>query len=702
VTYPFTSHKQISPKQVVDVPFRPALPGLVHIVAAVNGIPPDQGGGNGHAPATPPPKTPSYSSALHVQVLNPSKATPVIDVHAGQQLSKGVQHFWRDAMAGPGDVAADWTIRLTNTSANVIAVCDLTVRYQTVSGNLGKIDHIVVLMMENRSFDQMLGYLGLPKSMGGLGRTDVNGLTGNEVNVDTDGTSYPVHHVQAADGLPVTFFRVDPDHGWKGVSEQLSRTPGNFVTNFSPIARSMYPQALTTHYSTPIASETSLDIPFRPGLFGNVYARTAVGQHTSPITSEVKGNPLCRLQILSPDGKKVLKTANVSIKDWQGLGLLPRSPCARPPQSGWGLSLNITDPMLAQSAGEWIFRITNETLQQITFETDITLNVSPVSPGAIMGYYDQNELPVYDFLARHFLVCDKWYSSLPTDTWPNRLYTLTGGSGGMIETPADADVPTNPPGYSMKTLFEALQEHGVEWNVFFTDLPFPLVFRKLVQDASFTERMRPMDDFYAHAAGGALPPFSWLEPNFTDVPDGDQFADDDHPPGDVARGQAMISQIYNALAQSPCWSKTLFLITYDEHGGFFDHVEPPQGDTIPDDNPDLKTYGARVPTFVISPWVKPGGASHVVFDHTSVISTVLHRFCRAANGTVPGMGLRAAAANDLAPTLAMNTLPVTPLLTPSVTAPPEPMITAPQHIPQPHATAPLPFGIVLRKTLLGL
>src|SRR6185437_1617321 len=96
-------------------------------------------------------------------------------------------------------------------------------------------------------------------------------------------------------------------------------------------------------------------------------------------------------------------------------------------------------------------------------------------PAGVMGYYNAAQLPVYDLFAKHFAVCDQWYASLPTDTWPNRLYAMTGGSGGMTDTPSTTDVEHNPPGYGFKTIFEVLQEQHVEWNIFFSDLPFALV-----------------------------------------------------------------------------------------------------------------------------------------------------------------------------------------------------------------------------------
>ena len=234
-------------------------------------------------------------------------------------------------------------------------------------------------------------------------------------------------------------------------------------------------------------------------------------------------------------------------------------------------------------------------------------------------------------LASQFVVCDHWFASIPTDTFPNRLYAMSGGADGLLTTPSDASVAGSPPAYTRKTIFEFLQEHGADWNIFFSDLPFALVFAALAQDAKYTSRMLPVSEFVVSAATGELPAVAWIDPNFNDVPDGSDNASDDHPPGDVARGQQFIARIYDAIATSPAWSKSMLVITYDEHGGFYDHVlpagTPPHTDGPKDDDPNLTRYGVRVPAIVVSPWVPQAQASHTIFDHTSILRTILLRFC---------------------------------------------------------------------------
>ena len=121
-------------------------------------------------------------------------------------------------------------------------------------------------------------------------------------------------------------------------------------------------------------------------------------------------------------------------------------------------------------------------------------------------------------------------------------------------------------------------------------------------------------------------------------------SNDDHPPSDLSAGQKLALTLFHAVAQSPLWEKTIVIITYDEHGGFYDHVPPPAARTT---RRSFHSLGPRVPAFVVSPLVGAGSVSTTVFDHTSIIKTILARFCRRADGTVPDMGARVRAAQHL-------------------------------------------------------
>jgi len=277
------------------------------------------------------------------------------------------------------------------------------------------------------------------------------------------------------------------------------------------------------------------------------------------------------------------------------------------------------------------------------FITDYAkMTPTPVDPTVVMGYYDASDLPVYDHLARQFTTCDRWFCSIPGPTIPNRLYSLAGRSGGLRTSPPS--VP--PPTYTFPTIFDYLDaaDPPISWRVFAGNSLFSMLrllsnFRRAGRD-----RIAELADFFPLAAHGQLPSVTWLEPDYGILSSSEN---DDHPPTDITRAQRLVGQIYNTLlsAEHDAWSRTLFVLTYDEHGGLFDHVSPPPAVDDPADG--TFTCGPRVPAFVISPWVKAGAASHTVFDHTSILKTILQRFLALPNGQVPPMHARVNAATGL-------------------------------------------------------
>ncbi len=261
-------------------------------------------------------------------------------------------------------------------------------------------------------------------------------------------------------------------------------------------------------------------------------------------------------------------------------------------------------------------------------------------PGVVMGYYNAADLPVFDHLAEQFCVCDRWHSSVAGATWPNRLYAVTGGADGTRED-------QKPPLYDRFAFVRHLDAAGVSWRWYSYDVGtlhcadreylvghherFAYVQKLKLTLQAQAEEMPFVDEdaasFLEDAARGQLPAVSWIDPNFKDLNLVGSPPNDDHPPSDVQEGQELVFLIYNALATSPLWGKTLLLVVYDEHGGFFDHVDPPENP--PDDDPRVfNRYGVRVPALVVSPWVTAGEAAHTLFDHASIIKTILLRFCR--------------------------------------------------------------------------
>jgi phospholipase C len=268
-------------------------------------------------------------------------------------------------------------------------------------------------------------------------------------------------------------------------------------------------------------------------------------------------------------------------------------------------------------------------------------------PGCVMGYYDGADVPVYDHLVEEFAVCDRWFSPVLGSTMPNRLYALCGTAAGSRDNrPAYV-----PPLYHQPSFVRHLDAHGVAWRWYSFD-PGMLRFADLRYRLGHHDRFgyfsktglpwrtrfdltvnQHLPSFLEDAAGGMLPPVSWVDPAFTNFNPLGFPVNDDHPPADIQDGQDLVLAVYDALAAGPQWGRSLLVIVYDEHSGFFDHVPPPGADD--DDPARFGSYGVRVPAIIVSPWVEPRLVSSTVFDHTSIIKTILARFCPQALGELP-------------------------------------------------------------------
>jgi phospholipase C len=264
-------------------------------------------------------------------------------------------------------------------------------------------------------------------------------------------------------------------------------------------------------------------------------------------------------------------------------------------------------------------------------------------PVVVMGYYDGDQLPVYDFLARRFCVCDRWFCPLRGATFPNRLYAVAGRAAGSRDN-------ASPPVYHLPSFVRHLDAARATWR-WYTHEIFATIW---AVDRDYLpktfDNVRPFsspfsfDDFFSAAQAGTLPNVAWIDPNFVDV-GGPVGSNDDHPPSDVRAGQELVLRVFNALVRGPAWERTLLIVTYDEHGGFFDHVSPPAA-ADDDARSEFRAYGPRVPALVVSPRLDTR-VSHEVFDHTSIIKTCLARFCRRDETLIPDMGARVRAANHL-------------------------------------------------------
>jgi phospholipase C len=230
-----------------------------------------------------------------------------------------------------------------------------------------------------------------------------------------------------------------------------------------------------------------------------------------------------------------------------------------------------------------------------------------------LGYYRGADLPLYSKLVEQSTVMDHWFASIMSSTYPNRYYT----HAARTERIDNAMVFS-----SMPTIWDHLHANGISNNYFFSDLPFLGLWGE-----KYLGRSRPVADFFTLAASGTMPHFSYLDPFFLGEDQGG--SNDDHPHADILRGQAFVSEVIQAVTLSPQWKNTALIITYDEWGGFFDHVRPPRfADdyvTYPGEF-DHSQAGFRVPAFVLSPYARRGVVDHTVHDHSSILKFVEWRF----------------------------------------------------------------------------
>ncbi|MDQ3934152.1 MAG: hypothetical protein M3340_05925 [Actinomycetota bacterium] len=405
----------------------------------------------------------------------------------------------------------------------------------STTGNLRKVEHVVVLMLENRSFDHMLGYLKID----GV-KPEVDGLTAGMSNEGPDGRR---HEVQPIGRRLINEKVLDPGHGGKDARAQLAGRNAGFVKNYAAVLaknRERYP--------------------------------------------------------------------------------------------GF-------DPALDFDAAQSL----------------------------VMGYQQAQDVPVYDYIARNFGICERWFSSLPGPTWENRMFALTGGKGERTPLVTLAGkVPKfleDAPIYDRKAFVRWID--GDDWRWYSHD---PATLR--AADSRFRpggEDNSPWDAHFAHfdrttlaeprnflddAAAGDLPAVSWIDPNFVDLRVfGPPGSNDDHPPSRVMLGQELVLRILQALARSKLWAKSMLVVLYDEHGGFFDHCVP--GDFQVPGDPQA-SFGVRVPALIVSPYTAPGQVCSTVLDHTSLPKTVLTRFSTTAEEAFAELGPRTAHANDLGELLALE------------------------------------------------
>jgi phospholipase C len=390
---------------------------------------------------------------------------------------------------------------------------------------LSAIQHIVHLMLENRSFDHMLGFLYEDSGNVSPSGAAFEGLTGTESNPDANGNPVTVHKINPTDAGAYFMPGADPGEGYANTNSQL------FGSGTAPVPPVATNQGFVTNFDATIAWDQRAGRSVQPG----------------------------------------------------------------------------------------------------TTASDI------------MGIFTPQALPVMSGLARGFAVCDHWYSSVPTETFPNRAFACAATSQGHMNDGTAS--------YTVQSIFGLLAAHNVSWKIYGNNAQ-PLTRKNFPDTTSAPDtNFGEFTDFKADATAGTLPAYAFLEPSWGSA------GSSQHPNYDVALGEQLIHDVYYALRGGPGWPQTLLIISYDEHGGLYDHVPPPSGAVPPDDSPgefgfDFTRFGVRVPVLLISPLIAPGTvfrvpAGTMPLDHTSVLKTVQTRW------GLPALTRRDAAAPDVGDVLTL-------------------------------------------------
>ena len=429
-------------------------------------------------------------------------------------------------------------LRLAGSAAAGAVLAPMPLFAQTAT-RLNKLENVVVLMLENRSFDSMLGMLGRYYEQPQL----FDGLTGSESNPDVDGRPIGVTNVRGTnDDLAIP--RTNPAEAWRDMNEQLFGT-----------------QSLTSPNTTP-----------------------------------------------TMDGfvKNYMRHSNL---------------------------------------------------------------LKPREPSHAMHYFMPQQVPVLSRLALEFAVCDRWFASAPCESWPNRFFLHTGtakdadnpGASGYEDNRYEYSaapllsndwwswlrawvalvIPSFEPetlAFASPTIFARLDKAGLKnpWKLYYADFLQASTIRDVVsqiaRESHFyaSKRIVHFDEFLKDCKNGSLPSYSVVEPAYYLGPKNDQ-----HPPKNIGPGEELIASVYNALRNGPQWRSTMLIITYDEHGGTYDHVPPPAAvppDSIRTTPFNFDRYGVRVPAVIVSPYIRPRTilrpptGTPYPFDHTSILATLRKRY----------------------------------------------------------------------------
>lgn len=283
-----------------------------------------------------------------------------------------------------------------------------------------------------------------------------------------------------------------------------------------------------------------------------------------------------------------------------------------------------------------------------TTTTEGPILPTPPEYGDVMlGFETQSQLPVMYQLATEFAICDHWFSSLPGPTWPNRFFVHGASSNGLDHSPSTAEMTewesVDGFTYNNGSIYDALNNAGIQWRVYndshniYSDDPGNGSIGGAIAQVSSLKNINLWDidslsDFASDLQNPYPYKYTFIEPNYGNVTNGTyEGGSSEHPMDDVYGGEGLINGVYQAIRNSPIWESSLLIITYDEHGGFYDSVAP-GGAYTPNDGSNssslneygfnFEQYGVRVPAIVVSPLIPQGTVDHTIYDHSSVLKTV--------------------------------------------------------------------------------
>ncbi len=255
-----------------------------------------------------------------------------------------------------------------------------------------------------------------------------------------------------------------------------------------------------------------------------------------------------------------------------------------------------------------------------------------------MRFWDQADLPFTYSLVKHFPIGQRFFCSTLCQTYPNRRFFFAGTASGAINDKAYALLTPAANG----TIFDRLDAHHIRWRVYADPLASDLILPNVRNNKSQASNIGTIDQFIADSAAGHLPQFTFIDPNYGTT--------SEENPQDIQVGEQFVAKIVHALTHAPTWKHTALFITYDEHGGYYDHVPPPRAikpdkippQTSPGDLPgSYDRYGFRVPLIVVSPWAKPNYVSSRVQDLTSITAFIERKW------NLPAMTFRDANADPM-------------------------------------------------------